>query len=167
MSVIYIDTNIIISCYKPRDPMYKIANELFKRDFEFIISPITLVELYSILSRIKPFLKLKKELKQASIGTIVAFIIHDCHLKILAKGFLFRLSLFKTTFRIPLEYHLAMKFSEKLQLKTLDTLHLAYAYMLRNEIDYFVTSDDDILAKKEKIKNYLGIEVKEPSELLK
>lgn len=167
MTTVYVDTNVIIARYKPGDPLHGVADELFKRDFEFVISPVTLVELYSVLSRVKPFVRLREEFKHASIGTLVAFIIHDLHLKLRARAFLFKLSLLGTTFRVPLEYHIAMKFSEKLQLKTLDLLHLAYAYMLREEIDYFVTGDDDILSRRELIRECMGIEVIEPSELLK
>ena len=152
--------------YKPKDPLYSIANKFFRSEYDFVISPITLVELYSVLSRIKPFLKLREELKDANMDTIVAFILYDLHLEIVAKSFMPRLQILSRKFRVPLEYRLAIRLSEEFQLKTLDLLHIAYAYMLRKTIDYFVTGDEDILNVRDHIKQYLGLEIKEPSELL-
>ena len=166
MVVVYVDTSVIIARYKPSDPLFSSANKLFQMDYEFIISPITLVELYSVLLRVKPFLEFRWEIRDVNVDTIIAFILHDSRLKIVERSFMSRLQILGKKLRIPLEYYLAVKLTEKLQLKTLDMLHIAYAYMLRNAIDYIVTGDNDILRAKEKIKQYVGLEVKDPSELI-
>ena len=165
MVVVYVDTNVIIARYKPNDPLYSIANEFFQKNYDFVISPITLVELYSVLSRVRPFLKFERGLENANIDTLIAFILYDSKLKIVARSFISRLQILGKRLRVPLEYHLAIKFAEKLQLKTLDMLHIAYAYMLRNRLDYIVTGDDDILKARELIKRHMGLEIREPSEL--
>ena len=69
--------------------------------------------------------------------------------------------------KIPLEYYISIKLAEKLTLKTLDLLHIAYAYILREEIDYFTTGDKDIIQEREKIKQQTGIEIKTPREIIK
>ena len=164
MVVVYVDTNVIIARYKPNDPLYSIANKFFQKNYEFVISPITLVELYSVLSRVRPFLKFEKGLENTNMDTLIAFILYDSKLKIVARSFISRLQILSKRLRVPLEYHLAIKFAEKLQLKTLDMLHIAYAYMLRNRLDYIVTGDDDILKARELIKRHMGLEIREPSE---
>ena len=165
MVVVYVDTNVIIARYKPDDPLYPTANRLFQNDYVFIISPITLIELYSVLSRVKPFLKFREELENVNIDTIIAFILYDSKLKIVARSFMSRLQILGKRLRVPLEYHLVIKLAEKLRLKTLDMLHIAYAYMLRDTLDYIVTGDDDILKARELIKQHIGLEVRKPSEL--
>ena len=166
MVTVYVDTSIIIARYKPNDPLHSIANRFFEKDYDFIISPITIVELYSVLSRIKPFLKFKEELKNANIDTIVAFIIYDSKLRIVTRSFMPSMQILGKKFRVPLEYRLAMKFAEKLQLRTLDLLHIAYAYMLRDMLDYVVTGDDDVLKARELIKQCTGLEVVSPSKFV-
>jgi len=166
MVTVYVDTNIIIAKYKPDDPLYKSVNKFFGMGYDYVISPITLIELYSVLARIRPFLRLEKGLENANLDTIIAFIIHDLKLKLVARSFMTRLQVFGTKIRIPLEYHLVIKLAEKLKLKTLDILHIAYAYLLRDVLNYFTTGDSDILGAKEIIEQQIGVKVRAPSELI-
>jgi len=166
MVVVYVDTNVIIARYKPNDPLYKVADKFFQKNYDFVVSPVTLVELYSVLARIKPFLRFSKGLESVNLDTLIAFIIYDLKLKLVARSFMSSFQIFGERFRIPLEYHLAMRFAEKLRLKTLDALHIVYAYILRDSLDYIVTGDDDILSAREMIKQYIGLEIRNPSELL-
>ena len=49
----YIDTNVVVARYKPNDPLHEIAEKLFNLpQVELYASPLTLVELYSVLSRV-------------------------------------------------------------------------------------------------------------------
>ncbi len=166
MAVVYVDTSVVIAKYKPGDLLYRDANRFFERDYDFVISPITLMELYSVLARIRPFLRLEKGLGNTNVDTIVAFIIHDLKLRLVARSFMTKLQVFGAKIRLPLEYHLAIKFSERLQLKTLDMLHIAYVYMLRDMLNYFVTCDDDILKARNTIEQQIGVKVRRPSELI-
>ena len=50
---LYVDTSVIVARYKPRDEMYNSAESLFNQGgVHFFVSPLTLVELYAVLSRI-------------------------------------------------------------------------------------------------------------------
>ena len=167
MAVIYLDTNIIISAFKPNDPLYKDANKLFRKNHTYIISPVTLMELYSVLSRIKPYIKLKEAFKNVNLDTIISYIITSLKLQLITKTHIMKLQTPNQKGKIPLEYYISIKLAEKLRLKTLDLLHIAYAYILREEIDYFTTGDKDIIQEREKIKQQTGIEIKTPREIIK
>ncbi|MEX0568173.1 MAG: type II toxin-antitoxin system VapC family toxin [Candidatus Njordarchaeota archaeon] len=166
MVIVYVDTSVVIAKYKPSDSLYQDANRFFEKDYDFVISPITLMELYSVLARIRTFIRLEQGLENANVDTIIAFIVHDLKLRLVARSFMTRLQIFGAKIRAPLEYHLAIKFSEKLRLKTLDMLHVAYAYMLRKILSYFVTYDDDILKARKSIEQQVGIKIRRPSELV-
>lgn len=163
---LYLDTNVIVARYKPADPLYQDVNELFSGGFGFFISPITLFELYSVISRIRPNLVLPQEARHASIATIVRFMIEDCGLKPAFKTLLASSYLLGERVRSPLEYWLTMMLAEKLRLRVLDLLHIAYAAMLRDKVKVFVTGDDEILEQADAIEKAVELKVKHPKELL-
>ena len=165
MALMYLDTNVIIAVYKPNDPLYRDANKLFGKSHSFVISPITIIELYSALSRIKPHMKLREEFKNINLDTLLVYIITDLKLKVITKTYITKLQLPNQMVKIPLEYYISIKLAEKIKLKTLDLLHIAYAYILKEEISYFVTGDRDIIQAKKRIKQQTGIEVKSPKEI--
>jgi len=49
----YVDTSLIIARYKPLDELYDDSNAFFESNFNFVISPIALIELYCVLSRLR------------------------------------------------------------------------------------------------------------------
>jgi len=163
---IYLDTNVIIARYKPQDPLFSVSNDLFERkDLVFTVSPLTLVELHSVISRLKSQLIFSNEIKDVDSRTLVSFIIRDCNLQFLARNFLFSYKVEKSRARIPLEYYLSIIFADKIQLRTLDLIHIAYAYMIKDFIDVFTTGDEEILEKSNVIERLLGITVKHPKEI--
>ena len=165
MAVIYLDTNVIIAAYKPNDPMYNDSNKLFKKNHKFVVSPITLVELFAVLSRIKPYLEIRNEFKNANLNTLLAYILKDLKLEIMVRSYMIKFSVLNKKFRLPLEYYISIKLASALELKTLDLLHVAYAYIIKDEIDFFVTGDSDILKASKKVKQLTGIDVKSPKEM--
>lgn len=60
-----------------------------------------------------------------------------------------------------LEYYLTTKLAHSFSLKTLDILHLSYAWILKKSfgINMFITGDEEILEKAENIKKNLDIKV--------
>ncbi len=167
LNALYLDTNIVIARYKPTDPLYEDANKLLSdKSFRFFISPVTLFELYSVISRLRPNLVLSHEARHASMNTIVRFMMEDCNLKLISKTFLAAPYFLGERIRLPLEYWLSMMLAEKLRLRALDLLHIAYAAMLRDELKTFVTGDDEILERKEAIKKAVDLEIRHPSDLL-
>lgn len=50
----YVDTSVIVARYKPDDPLHEASENLFKlSEAVLYISPLTIVELYSVLSRVR------------------------------------------------------------------------------------------------------------------
>jgi len=167
LNTLYLDTNIIIARYKSADPLHKVSDKLLSNEeFDFFISPITLFELYSVISRLRPNLVLPQEAKHASVSTIIRFMIEDCNLKLVSKTYLITTYFMNQKFRMPFEYSMSTILAEKLKLRALDLLHIAYASMLKDKIRIFVTGDDEILERKGVIKEFIGLEVKHPKDLL-
>jgi len=167
LNALYLDTNVIIARYKPADPLHEVSDKLLSSGkFEFFISPITLFELYSVISRLYPNMIFPQEVESISVDTLVHFIVEDCNLKLVSKNYLVTTYFRKRKIRMPFEYLMSMMLAEKLKLKALDLLHIAYAAMLRDSIQTFVTGDSEILERKSIIKDIVGIEVEHPKNFL-
>jgi len=176
---IYADTNILIAKYVPNDPFHKECEKISKmNNIKKIGSPITIVELFSTISRIYQKLKvqidnsdiLNKASRNEIITAIVSYILLDWNLTV---PFLENenLVLVLKDFRIVMkkEAFLAATLAPFIQLKTLDNMHIAIAKRLKEEyieLDYFVTSDKGILNKRVIIKKYTEIEVVNPAEFI-
>jgi len=166
LNTLYLDTNVIIARYKPWDPLYEVSNKLLSNEsFEFFISPVTLFELYAVISRLRPNLVLPQEAKYASVNTIVRFVVEDCNLKLISKTYLVTTYFMDQRVRIPFEYSMSTILAEKLRLRALDLLHIAYASMLKDKVQIFVTGDDEILEKRDVIKKFTEFEIKHPKDL--
>ncbi|MHA1582090.1 MAG: type II toxin-antitoxin system VapC family toxin [Candidatus Baldrarchaeia archaeon] len=161
------DTNVIIARYKPADPLHKVSDKLLSSErFEFLISPITLFELYSVISRLYPNMVFPQEVESVSVDTLVHFIVEDCNLKLASKNYLVTTYFRKRKMRMPFEYLMSMMLAEKLKLRALDLLHIAYVAMLRDNIQTFVTGNGEILERKSIIKDIIGIKVEHPKDFL-
>ena len=166
-NALYLDTNVIIARYKPADPLHKVSGKLLRsEEFEFFISPITLFELYSVISRLYPNMIFPQEVESISVDTLVHFIVEDCNLKLVSKNYLVTTYFRKRKIRMPFEYLMSMMLAERLKLRALDLLHIAYIAMLRDSIQAFVTGDGEILERKSIIKDIVGIEVEHPKNIL-
>ncbi len=166
METLYLDTNIIIARYKPGDPLHELSEKLVNdKSFKLFISPVTLFELYAVISRISPYLLLPNELNHTSLATLIHFIIKDCNLNFKSRTLLTSINFkgFKAT--LPFEYLMSSFLAEKLRLRALDLLHISYAAMLRDEVKLFITGDEEILEKKEAIKEFTEVEVRHPKEM--
>ena len=163
---LYLDTSVIIARYKPMDPLHDASERLFtNKALEFLISPITLFELYSVISRLGPNLVLPQEVKGVSLDTLVRFIIEDCNIRLISEVFFIPINLNQQKVNLPLEYLISITLAEKLKLRALDLLHIAYVAMLREKVKIFVTGDEEILGKKTTIKKVVRIEVKHPEDI--
>ena len=140
---------------------------MFNIKLNFFISPITLFELYSIISRLCSNLVLPKKTIHATVDTIVHFIMEDCNLRLLSKTYLTTFYFRDQKVRIPLEYRMSILLAEKLKLRALDLLHIAYASILEEKKRIFVTGDNEILSKRNIIRKLTGLEIKHPKDLLK
>ncbi|MEM1575069.1 MAG: PIN domain-containing protein [Nitrososphaerota archaeon] len=163
----YIDTSVIIARYKPEDELYEYSERFFKSNkANFYISPLTLVELYSILSRIKNKIILPFQ-EEILLDTLITFIVKDCKLRVISKTYSIERLVVGYKIRLPVEYYLAMRFAEKLKLKTMDLLHILYTWLFKRNyhIDSFITGDYDIINKADKINELFGIKILHPKHV--
>jgi predicted nucleic acid-binding protein len=170
----YVDTNVILAKYFPEDKLHAAATAFLELSRKRkIASPVSMVELASVVSRLQREISAPKEILQEParrrIRAIVEFMIRDCNVTLMALPARARIKLAGAILSVPLEYHRSIALAHALELKTLDLVHLAYADTLRNwgnDVEIFVTGDKGILYNSEKIHEQLGIEIKPPSESL-
>jgi len=167
----YVDTNVILAKYFPGDKVQIQASLFLETRQRKIVSPITVIELAAVISRLDVELKAPKELlderPKRRIRALVEFMIRDSDLVLAGLSIQTKVKLGKTVATIPIEYHSSLRLAHALKLKTLDLLHLSYADLLKRsgyELENFVTYDQDVLAKSKEIKEETGIQVKEPSQ---
>ncbi len=163
----YVDTNVVVARYKPRDELYDAAKRLFEgRTFNFYVSSLSMVELYSVLSRVKVRVDVPS-LAAEALNTLVAFIVRDCRLKVIGVGSPIERKLGGELLRTSSEYYLSMKSAEKLRLRTLDLIHLAYASLARTKlgVSAFITGDEEILHESEPIHRVLKFRAVHPAQV--
>lgn len=160
----YVDTNVVVAYGFKNDPNHQNARKIIDklRSQNLISSPITLVELYSVLSRrhdqYKPPPELKKLKADRLIYGLARYLCSLMNLKILPDtpklDRLDELSIYHI-------YSRAIKLAPELSLKTLDLFHLAYATKFHEDglVDVFATLDREILEKKDIIEMRLGIKI--------
>jgi len=160
----YVDTSVIVARYKPGDPLHEVSENLFKlSDATLYISPLTLVELYSVLSRVR----VEVPVEGLNLHPLIHFIIKDCRLHVISIPLLARRSIAGCGVLAPAEYYLAIGLSHRLKLRTLDLLHIAYALILRRKgmADVMITGDEDILKCGKEILAATGVLVRGPQNL--
>jgi predicted nucleic acid-binding protein len=163
----YLDTCVIIAYCIDGDPQHsKAVNTMKKLGLKadkFYASTLTLVELYSVVSRNIQKYKLPPGIEEltnyrSKLQATITYFIQLLSLHILSdEAKLIDLGHLKLFCKFFDTIDLAIK----LKLKTLDLLHLAYARQLaaKNLIRLFVTFDSQILKNKDAILKDIGIEV--------
>ena len=167
----YVDTNVILAKYFPDDTLHGKAERFLDHDGgRKVVSPVSVVELTAVVSRLDADIRAPKELLQESprkrVRAIVEFLIRDCNITVATVPARARIKFAGTILSVPLEYQRSIRLVDALKLRTLDLIHLAYADNLRkwgHEINTFVTGDRDVLSKTEQIREQIGVEVKEPA----
>lgn len=159
----YVDTSVIVARYKPADPLHREAEKLLQgKGARLYVSPVSLLELYSVLSRVRDELE-SPLLEEPILETLITFIVQDCKLSILSQSRIVERRLAGQTLTIPLEYHLAMRYADRMKLRTLDMLHLAWAHI--HGVNRFVTGDEEILERSKTIKEIFKVKTLHPREI--
>ena len=160
----YVDTSVIVARYKPSDRLHADSERLFRREsFKFYVSSLTLVELYSVFSRMN---QLEHPLVgDDALSTLVAFTIRDCRLRVVRRSRPVETSSLGERVNLPMEYYFSMKFAHELKLRTLDLIHLAHAWVARSRdsVEAFVTGDEEVLEKSEVIRKIFKVRAVHPS----
>jgi len=165
----YVDTNVIIAKYVPANKLSSRATAFLESRDRKIASPVSVIELAAVISRIDSNMEAPQELLQAPprrrVRTLVEFMIRDSGVFLASVPAQARIKVAGVILSVPIEYQNCIRLAHALKLKTLDLVHLAYADGLRkwgHDIDTFVTFDADILERSDAIHDELGIEIKEP-----
>ena len=127
----YIDTNVIISFLNIRDVNHARAVKVFDNKDQMITSPVTVLEIKSVLSRstnlsedeIEAFIDYLPEINVAVPEVNMDKIINN-----------------------------SIEIAVRVRMKTLDILHISASMML--EADTFVTFDSEFTAKEKEIANF-------------
>jgi predicted nucleic acid-binding protein len=133
--MIYLDTNVIVSCVDERDPNHDRARGLLSRlKGEKVVSKLTLVELTAVFSMAS--LQEPIPLALFSIKSVGAKIVNVDFEEALKR---------------------ALSYAVELRLRALDLLHVAISKTI--ECRGFATLDEDIVKRARDIGERLGIEV--------
>ena len=165
---VYIDTNVIVAKYHPRDPYYASSRSFLDSSTDKVVSPLSVVELMAVTSRQAKELhapdEILREPPRRRIRAIVEFFLRDSNITIVPVAAQAKVKVAKSILTLPLEYVSSLGLAS-LGLRTLDLMHLAYAHNIRSsgyELDSFVTTDTAILKKSVEIEKLLKIHVKKP-----
>jgi len=177
----YVDTNVILARYILSDPHNDSCRKFFEQtEMERLGSSLSLLELSCVYSRLleakeidvpRRIEVLLSELShEEKVRGLLEYTLRDCNLKITdVDPIPLTISLLGSPTRVSHIYLKALSLASQLRLKTLDTLHLAHASCLKDEgvqIEYLVTNDVEILAKREQISQILQGRVLSAEEAL-
>ena len=162
--VVYVDTSVIMAAIDRGDSKSQAADRFLLREREKVISPLVLVEIFSVVSRNYDRLisGLDMEIGERDLPAVMARLSMRKYGLNLACPFEKELTIFG---EVPAEIKLAFMLSHELKLRTLDLLHLSIAWYLKlngYSLDRFATFDSEILKKAEKVERLTSIQVFEP-----
>lgn len=168
----YVDTNVLVAAYAPRDPLHKASKAfLDKSETTRIISPLTFEELSSVLARTEEELELPPALAREPLArrirAVVEYMVTDSRLTLASQLGSSRVRVGGRSVLVPLEYWKAARLAPLLRLRALDLLHLAYAHLigrLEFGVKSFVTGDEDIISKAADIHKSLEVAVRHPRD---
>ena len=164
----YIDTNIVLSYNFTTEEThlraFNLIRKIKKSTDEFYISPLTILELYCVVSRninkytLPPIALILFRSDKDKVEYIIKYSIQRLNLKI-CQEINTNSELENLNIEIFSEYQCAIKLSPRIKLRSLDMLHIAYAFRLRKEgkIKYIVSLDKEIRERKLLIKNITDI----------
>ncbi len=158
----YIDTSVIVSALDPLDPSSKKSYDFLSKNEEKVASELVLVELTSVLSRNSALRQLEDKFKNSGESNTFAAIRY-----ILERFSITYRPLIGQQVNTPAGRYwsiisFAMTNAHKLPLRTLDLLHVSYAYALGREIKslvVLVTKDSEFFEFADQIKEITDIEV--------
>jgi predicted nucleic acid-binding protein len=160
--LIYVDTSAIVAALDSSDPRSKKAREVLKLSSNKIISELAIAELASVLARQSRVLAgIRDRLginESVAFIAVILYILKRFDLRYISiKGYSRTLI---GNFYKPVGYTIGL--AEKLKLRTLDLLHLAYIKALKEEsieIHTLLTADSDFKDNEESIQKILGISI--------
>ncbi|MDP2900004.1 MAG: type II toxin-antitoxin system VapC family toxin [Candidatus Bathyarchaeota archaeon] len=172
--IVYIDTNILLARYSPREPYHDDAKRLLEAveggAVEGVTSILTLVEVVSSVSRAYNRSKKRGAMgRDEAAGAFLRRVATTRNLSFIPLGGEIAMSVDGVTIDMPALLAVALELGAKTGVKTLDNLHVASATVASRifgqKIDYFVTLDGDILKHKNEIATNSGVVVVKPADV--
>ena len=172
MKSFYLDTNVFLARYAPREKEHESCRKLFAAletgHLRAVTSTLTLVEISSSVRRAG------EKFGGASVspetpGAFVRKALSTRGLSFIGMGNEISIGRGPTQTRIPAVFAIALKAVKQVSLKTLDLLHVSSAYTavrMGETLDFFATLDSGILESKRVLRQFLGCPVVTPSELV-
>jgi predicted nucleic acid-binding protein len=161
----YVDTNVLISYYFDEEELHEVSTRIFNMlktmRKKVYVSPLTLVELYSVMARslskhrLPPHYTVLDE--KGKIQVLVKDVLEyskpilvddESKLELLDRSSVFHM------------YKKAIDYVATLKLKSLDLMHVAYAIELakRGLVDTFITLDRELISRRQVLEG-LGLKV--------
>jgi predicted nucleic acid-binding protein len=167
---------VILARYLPSDHRFGAVEQLFRKQRETrYISEISLLELHCVFSRIIRAGELRTSEHIIDFDTLsapekvkvaVEHAIRSWRLRLIeSQASSVKLTVAQRTINIRDKLYEAIQLS-KLGLKTLDTLHLAYAMSIKElypDLETFTTFDGDMISKRDEIEKETAIEICVPT----
>ena len=160
--MIYVDTSVIVAALDPADPRREKARKALEHRDNKVVSELVLAELGSVLARQHEVMaNIRDKLsvsEHVAFTAAVIYILRRFNLNyVYVRGFSRTVSgrLYK-----PLAY--SIELAEKLRLKTLDLLHLAYIKAMNEQsvgVHTLLTADVDFKNREEDIEEALKVTV--------
>jgi predicted nucleic acid-binding protein len=178
MKIIYLDTNIIIAFLKKDDLFNTISKKIMNaKSLERVGSAITILEVSSILS--KQFEEIEFDVERipnwnslslpAKKILVTSYFIDKLPIKFYFNSIDEGFSIGTLLYKIHIDFSKAIQISPLFSLKALDNLQIASALNLRAiknvQIDYFITTDKDILDEAKVIREQTNLTVIHPEKL--
>ena len=160
----YVDTNVLVSYYFDEEEFHEVSTRIFNvlktMQKKIYISPLTLVELYSVIARnlskyrLPPHYMVLDEKRKIHVlvKDILEYskpiLVDESKLELLDKSSVFHI------------YRKAIDYVTTLKLKSLDLMHITYAIELakRGLVDTFITLDKELISRKQVLEG-LGLKV--------
>ena len=186
MRYAYLDTNVILTLLRPQEENYSFVQSLSNlKNFDFYTGTMTIIEITSVLAREEQIFKqallnvsIELDIRELialsfeeQVIIMIEYLFKRFNITTLDEPELEIIEINGKNLVIPVIYKLAIKWVEKIKLRTLDLIHLMtlvyYKYIKELKFDYFITKDNVILGNKIEIQSNTETIVVDPEGLLK
>ncbi len=181
MKTAYIDTNVLVARFKPNDRYYQSSCKLMELPLlRRVSSALTIIEFISAISRqfeeIIPSIEEKEDqilfenlTQSEQIIILSRILLRKLPVEFYQTSEILKLRVLERELNVPTEYAFCANIAPELCLRTLDNLQIAtmatLAQSIIDETDFFVTDDNEVLSKKEKILELTGVVVLSSEEI--
>jgi len=170
--IIYPDSNILLAYWNPDDKWHDQCEKILKQpDFQFVISTYSIIEFESVIGRywheklidfdqiIKDHLRNLPESQQIRILT--QLLLNKLPIQFVPVASLEKLTFNTQEYLVEGTLQLNFDLNAVLLLRTLDSLHIASAFKIKQyskyDIDFFLTNDQNILKNKANLRRTVNI----------